>query len=85
MAKAMSIKEAATKCSAKRSYIDLTEYATGTENWKTMNYDSFQHCMRLELLKSRLGEGDYKLIYDEGYKKGFDYAVELTSGRPSFW
>ena len=70
----LKVREAAKKCSAKRSYIDLTEYATGTENWKTMDYDSFRHCMQIEILKSKLSTRDYNVIYQHGFDKGYNEA-----------
>ena len=68
----MKVREAATKCSAKRSYIDLTQYASGTENWQTMGYNSFRQCMELEILKSKLTKRDFNAVYQYGYDEGYD-------------
>ena len=70
----LKVREAATKCSAKRSYIDLTQYATGTENWQTMGYNSFRQCMELEILKSKLTTRDFNAVYQYGYDEGYNEA-----------
>lgn len=74
MAKAMSIKEAAKKCSTQ----------VGRANWKILNYRNYRSCVAVEMARSRINNFTFRAIYnrgyDDGYSKGYDDLAKSEYG-----